>query len=157
MIKLTEAKSPDEFKIAIDLFKEYAIQIGVNLEFQNFSNEIENIESQYSRPKGVLFLANQEGNFPLGCCAIRELKDTICELKRMYLRKEGRGLGVGKQMLSKAIETARQMGYRKMRLDTLPSMTAAISLYQSVGFYDIEPYRYNPIPGTRYFEIDLIQ
>lgn len=157
MIKLVEAESPDEFKIAIYLFKEYAAQIGVDLEFQNFSGEIENIESQYSKPKGVLFLANQDGNFPIGCFAIRELDDTICELKRMYLKKEGRGLGVGKQMLRKAIEIARQMGYSKMRLDTLPTMTAAINLYQHTGFYEIDPYRFNPIAGTKYFEINLNQ
>ncbi|WP_055397583.1 GNAT family N-acetyltransferase [Flagellimonas eckloniae] len=125
------------------------------MEFQNFTNEIQNIEVQYSRPKGIIFIARNDENLPLGCFGIRVLEDSICELKRMFLKKEARGLGLGKQMLEKAIEAAKELGYQKMRLDTLPTMNAAIGLYKKVGFYEIEPYRFNPIQGTKYFELSL--
>lgn len=155
MVELTEGKSDEDFKTAIQLFKEYAAQIGVDLEFQNFTNEIQNIEIQYSRPKGIIFIARNDKNLPLGCFGIRALEGSICELKRMFLKKEARGLGLGKQMLEKAIETAKELGYQKMRLDTLPTMNAAIGLYKKIGFYEIEPYRFNPIQGTKYFEMSL--
>ncbi len=153
--EFTEVKSDKDYKTAIQLFKEYASQIGVDLEFQNFSNEIEEIERQYSRPKGVIFITYNEARSPLGCFGIRELEDSICELKRMYLKKEARGLGIGKRMLSKSIEIGKQLGYKKMRLDTLPTMQSAINLYKKVGFHEIEPYRYNPVDGAKYFEIEL--
>jgi len=155
MFKLIEAKSTKDFKTAVQLFKEYASQIGVDLEFQDFNKEIENIESQYSRPKGILFVARNDKNAPLGCFAIRELKARICELKRMYLKKEARGLGIGRKMLDESIEIGKELGYKKMRLDTLPEMHAAITLYQKAGFYEIAPYRFNPIKGSKYFEIEL--
>lgn len=155
MVKLIEAKSKNDFKTAVQLFREYASQIGVDLEFQNFTKEIENIEGKYSRPKGALLIARNENNVSLGCCAIRELEASICELKRMYLRKEARGLGIGKNMLSKSILIGKELGYQKMRLNTLPTMDSAIALYQRMGFYEIEPYRFNPIKGTKYFEIEL--
>lgn len=155
MIELREAKSKNEFKIAIQLFQEYAAQIGVDLEFQDFSKELETIEEHYSRPTGVLILAKNDKSSLLGCFALRALKSSICELKRMYVRKEARGLGIGKEMLRESIEIGKKLGYKKMRLDTLPTMGPAIALYQKMGFYEIEPYRFNPIKGTKYFEIEL--
>ncbi len=152
---LKEVQSPEGYDTAVNLFKEYAQEIGVDLEFQNFKKELENIEQQYSRPYGVIILATSEDNRVLGCFGIRKLEDTICELKRMYIRKNARGMSIGKQMLAKAIEIGIELGYAKMRLDTLPSMSAAIGLYEKMGFYPIEPYRYNPIEGTRYYELRL--
>ncbi len=156
-MELKEAKSDSEYKTAIQLFKEYVSQIGVDLEFQNFNEEIENIKSLYSRPKGVLFIALDDKRSPLGCVGIRKLENSICELKRMYLKEEARGLGIGKQLLKKAIEVGEELGYQKMRLDTLPIMHSAIDLYKRTGFYEIEPYRFNPIKGTKYFEIKLYE
>ncbi len=157
MIELEEATSEEDFKTAVVLFKEYAASLGVNLEFQNFSEEIENLESQYSRPKGIIFLATENNASTLGCFGIRELSGPICELKRMYLRQGARGRGIGKLMLERSIEVGRELGYRKMRLDTLPTMRTAIKLYEKMGFYEIKPYRFNPIDGTKYFEINLIE
>lgn len=157
MVKLIEAKSKNDFITAIQLFNEYASQIGVDLEFQNFSTEIENIEEQYSRPKGVLLIAVNDKTLPIGCFAIRELEASICELKRMYLRVETRGLGIGTKMLKESIAIGKELGYEKMRLDTLPTMDSAIALYQKMGFYEIEPYRFNPIKGTKYFEVKLFE
>lgn len=157
MIELIEAKSMNDFKTAIQLFQEYASQIGVDLEFQHFSKELETIEEHYSRPNGVLILARNRESAPLGCFAIRALKSSICELKRMYVREEFRGLGLGKQMLVKSIEIGKKLGYKKMRLDTLPTMGSAIALYQKMGFCQIEAYRFNPVKGTKYFEIKLTE
>ncbi len=154
MIQFQEAKSPEDFQLAVELFKEYADQIDTDLSFQKFEEEMENIEHQYSKPWGVLYLILQKEK-PVGCFAIRKFESTICELKRMYLREKVRGSGMGKTMLLHAIESAKSMQYQKMRLDTLPTMKPAIELYQKVGFYEIDPYRFNPIAGSKFFEIDL--
>ncbi|MDW3190833.1 MAG: GNAT family N-acetyltransferase [Cytophagales bacterium] len=154
MIQFQEAKSPEAFQLAVDLFKEYADQIETDLSFQNFDEEMENIEHQYSKPWGTLYLIYQKEALA-GCFAIRKFESTICELKRMYLRTSARGSGLGKTMLLEAIEAAKSMQYQKMRLDTLPTMKPAIELYQKVGFYEIDPYRFNPIPDSKFFEIDL--
>lgn len=143
------------YRIAAELFKEYARQIDIDLSFQNFHSELDQLQTQYAAPSGALFLVNDPKGQPMGCFAIRKLESTIAELKRMYLRKEARGLGLGKKMLAYALEQAALMGYSKIRLDTLPHMHAAISLYENLGFYEIEPYIYNPIDGAKYYEADL--
>lgn len=154
MIQFQEAKSPEDFQLAVDLFKEYADQIDTDLSFQNFEEEMENIEHQYSKPWGTLYLIRQKEELA-GCFAIRKFESTVCELKRMYLREKVRGGGLGKTMLLRAIEAARSMQYQRMRLDTLPTMKPAIELYQKIGFYEIDAYRFNPIVGSKFFEIDL--
>lgn len=156
IMELKEVKSYEEYKVATELFKEYAAQIGHDLEFQNFNEELQKIESHYSPPGGAIFIAYNEEDTPMGCFGIRKLDGSICELKRMYLKKEARGLGSGKRLLRKAIEVGRELGYQKMRLDTLPTMDSAIKLYEKTGFYKIESYRFNPIEGALYYEIKLV-
>lgn len=156
-MKLKEANSKKDYQQAAELFQMYASQIGVDLKFQNFSQEIKNLQAQYSRPFGILFLAYNAQEIPVGCFGIRALEGPICELKRMYVVKDTRGKGLGKRLLEKSIACAKELGYQKMRLDTLPSMLPAIGLYTKAGFYEIEPYRFNPIEGTKYFEIDFSQ
>ena len=155
LIKLTEITSASDYDIASKLFKEYASQIVIDLEFQNFNKEVENLEDQYSRPEGVIYIIYNQENYPIGCFGIRKLDSSISELKRMYLKEGYRGLGFGKKMMEKAIEAGKEMGYKKMRLDTLSTMDAAIGLYKSVGFYEIESYCFNPIQTAKYFEINL--
>ena len=155
MMEIVEVKLDEDYQIAAQLFKEYSTVIGIDLEFQNFSQEIATIKSQYSRPEGAIFLVYHEKNLASGCFGIRKLEDTICELKRMYLKTELQGLGIGKLMLEKSFECAKELGYQKMRLDTLSTMHAAISLYKKMGFYEIQPYRFNPIEGAKYFEVIL--
>ncbi len=138
-----------------NLFKEYALMLDVDLEFQNFGKEIKNLEVIYSKPYGVAFLITENYNNPIGCFAIRRFEDAICELKRMYIKIEFRRLGIGEKMIKRAIKEGKRLGYKKIRLDTLPKMNAAINLYRKVGFYEIQPYRFNPIEGTKYFEIGL--
>lgn len=154
-VKLVEAISKEDFQAAVELFRRYELEIDVDLCFQNFEEELKNIDKQYSRPDGILFLAKANNEKPIGCGGLRRWEDGICELKRMYLMEEGRGLGLGKTLLYKAIETAKDLGYSKMRLDTLPSMKVAIQLYEKNGFYEIDSYRHNPVEGVKYYERDL--
>ena len=155
MERLREAQSDKEYKIAIQLFREYASQIGIDLSFQDFDEEIINIHKQYSRPDGLLLIAYDINENPVGCIGVRRLTDSICELKRMYVKKEVRGQGLGKVLLAKALEIGKQLNYDRMRLDTLVTMNSAIQLYEKAGFYEIDPYRFNPEEGAKYFEIRL--
>ena len=155
MERLVAVKSSKEYKIAISLFKEYALQLGVDLSFQNFNQELQNIEQQYAKPNGVLYIVFDNNEKAIGCFGIRMFEDAICELKRMYVNKNYRGQGLGKRLLIKSIEVGKELGYKKMRLDTLPTMKAAIGLYKKTGFYEIPAYRFNPIEGIKYFEMAL--
>ena len=95
-------------------------------------------------------------DFPSGCFGVRKLTESICELKRMYLKPEIQGLGIGTILMERSFKFAKELGYEKMRLDTLDTMHAAIALYTKMGFYEIEPYRFNPLKGAKYFEVDLL-
>ena len=154
MLKFKEASDRKDYKLAADLFREYAAKLAVDLDFQDFNGELAQIDQIYGKPAGILFLAYEKAD-ALGCFGIRKLEEGICELKRMYLREEARGRGYGKELLSFAMSQARKLGYKKMRLDTLPDMQQAIRLYEKLGFYEIPAYRYNPVKGTRYLEIKL--
>ena len=156
MITLITATTPTHYQTAANLFQEYAAQLNVDLSFQNFGQELKTMKTQYALPKGILYLVNDKQENAVGCFGIRAFEGDICELKRMYLKTSFRGKGIGKLLLAKAIEVGKSLGYYKMRLDTLPNMISAITLYQKMGFYEIEPYRFNPIEGTKYFEVELI-
>ncbi len=157
MITLRTATTASDYDIAVHLFQEYATDLGFDLSFQNFSKELEDIAQQYSSPTGKLFLVFSDHTHPLGCAGVKKFEGTICELKRMYLRSEGRGQGIGKMLLQESIIAAKALGYTKMRLDTLPSMHSAIGLYKRFGFYEIEAYRYNPFAEALFFELDLAE
>jgi len=136
------------------LFLEYAQSLDIDLCFQNFDSELETLPGKYGPPDGALLLALVDG-MPAGCVALRKIDEKICEMKRLYVRDKYRGLGIGKQLISKIIEKARELNYRFIRLDTLVTMKKALELYKAFGFYDIEPYVYNPYEGARYMELKL--
>lgn len=155
MVEFRKAQSENDYVLARELFVEYASTLGVDLAFQNFSNELENISAEYGPPARCIYFVYTLDGFAIGCFAIRKFEDSICELKRMYLRRDFQGKGIGKLMLRKAMAVAKELGYKHMRLDTLPTMESAIRLYNAIGFYEILPYRFNPVAGTKYFEIEL--
>lgn len=154
MVVLREARNPEDMAMIRSLFREYAAGLGVNLSFQNFDEEIAGLPGAYAPPLGQLLTAFDD-DAPVGCVAVRAIDREISELKRLYVRPEGRGRGIGRQLASSAVEFARRAGYGRIRLDTLPSMNEAAALYTSMGFVEIPAYRHNPIAGTRFMELVL--
>ena len=154
MIALRFAESEEDMLRIRELFLEYASSLGFSLGFQNFDDDIMNLPGKYGRPKGRLILA-LDGEEIVGCVALREFDKDICELKRLYVKKESRGKGIGKLLTEKVIDEAISIGYSRMRLDTIDNMTQAMTLYRSMGFKEINAYRENPIEGARYFELIL--
>jgi len=140
----------DDLTIVRALITEYANSLGVDLSFQNLDHELATLDAFYEQ----ILVARDEQN-AAGCVALRRIDDEICEMKRLYVRPQFRGHDLGRRLAERIIEKARQRGYKRMRLDTLPTMTAAIPLYQSLGFVEIEPYRFNPVEGTRFLELNL--
>lgn len=155
MIRIEYVNSEKELKIVRELFVEYADSLGFDLEFQDFKTELKNLPGDYTPPSGCLLLAYEE-DILYGCVALRKFRDKICEMKRLYIRPECRGKGVGKALAIRVIEEAYKRGYKKMVLDTIDTMQTAITLYRGLGFKEIKPYRENPVPGARFFKLDLI-
>jgi ribosomal protein S18 acetylase RimI-like enzyme len=148
------AQSNADYIMAKSLIIEYGNEVGVDLFFQDFEAEIEKVNEVYKQPANC-FLLLIENDKAVGCAGIRVFKGKTAELKRMYIKAGYRGKGLGSILLEKAITQAKEMGYEKLRLDTLPSMQAAQHLYRKTGFYEIASYRFNPVDETKYFELDL--
>ena len=153
-IEIVDAHAGGSLDEARRLFGEYVASLGVSLDFQGFDAEVAALPGDYAPPGGRLLVALSEGQ-PAGCVALRALAEGICEMKRLYVRPAFRGAKVGRALVEAAVEEARRAGYARMRLDTLPSMERARVLYASMGFYEIPPYRYNPIEGTAFMELIL--
>jgi len=123
--------------------------------FQNFDKELAELPGDYAPPDGRMLLATYEGQLA-GCVALHKLDGAICEMKRLYLRPKFRGKGLGRVLAETVIHQARQIGYKRMRLDTVePMMKDAVAMYRRLGFKEIAPYRPNPISGTLYLELEL--
>jgi ribosomal protein S18 acetylase RimI-like enzyme len=154
-LQFAQAESPDQITHARELFLEYAQSLGFSLCFQNFDEELASLPGQYAPPDGRLLLAEYEGQLA-GCIALHKLEDSICEMKRLYLRPQFRGKGLGRALAEHVIAEARQIGYQRMRLDTVePVMKDAVAMYRRIGFREIEPYCTNPIAGALYMELQL--
>jgi putative acetyltransferase len=151
---LTESARPEDFAAARVLFREYAAELAVDLCFQGFEAELEQLTDLYSAPTGCLLIA-RAGERAVGCGALRRLADTVCEMKRLYVRAEARGTGLGRILAERLTAKGCALGYAKMRLDTLAHLTAARELYRSMGFAEIAAYYDNPLPGVVYMELDL--
>ena len=140
----------DDLSTVRELITEYATSLGVDLSFQDLDHELATLDSFYE----LILIARDETD-AAGCVALRRIDDATCEMKRLYVRPAFRGDNLGRRLAERIIGEARQRGYQRMRLDTLPTMTAAIPLYRSLGFVEIAPYRFNPVEGTRFMELAL--
>jgi putative acetyltransferase len=136
------------------LFAEYAASLSIDLAFQSFDDELAGLPGRYTPPDGALFVARVDGE-PIGCVGLRSLDAETCELKRLFVRPSQRGGGTGRRLLEEAVAEARRLGYRRLRLDTVPGMERAQALYERFGFREIAAYAQNPIAGTRFLELDL--
>jgi GNAT superfamily N-acetyltransferase len=152
---LIQAQTPEQFDQARALFKEYADWLQIDLCFQNFEKELADLPGDYVPPSGRLLLAYDNAELA-GCIALRRFDERTSEMKRLFLRDQFRGQGLGRQLINAIIQEAKQIGYACMRLDTLPPrMNDAIRLYRSCGFKEIDPYYKNPVPGALFMELDL--
>ena len=136
------------------LFQEYAASLGHSLCFQGFAEELATLPGKYAPPDGRLLVGQCDGQ-PVACVALRKFAEGICEMKRLYVRPAFRGRGFARQLARAAIDAAREAGYRAIKLDTLASMTAAVRLYESLGFRRTAAYYDNPLPDVVYFELLL--
>lgn len=154
MLEIIWAQTSQDLEQVQILWREYANSLDFDLDFQGFEQELAHLPGDYAPPQGLLLLANYQGQLA-ACVAIRQLEESICEMKRLYVRPEFRGLGIGRALAQLVIEQTRTMGYTVVRLDTAPSMEPARALYTSLGFKNISPYRYNPIEGAIFMELEL--
>ncbi|MEP6911201.1 MAG: GNAT family N-acetyltransferase [bacterium] len=154
-MKLIQVRSDEEVQQARRLFEEYAAWLGFDLCFQNFDKELAELPGAYSPPNGCLFLAVEIAQVA-GCVALRKIGEETGEMKRLYVRPEFRGKGLGRTLTERIIEAARDLGYQRLRLDTLPGkMDQAIGIYRSLGFKDIERYYNNPCEEAAFMELNL--
>lgn len=153
--RIEAAVTPIDLQVVSTLFQGYAASLPVDLGYQDFAAELAGLPGKYAEPKGALLLARDTAGAPLGCIALRPLDGETCEMKRLFLRPEARGMGLGRALAQAIIAAARDRGYRELRLDTLPSMTSAIALYEGLGFERIEPYYAPTPPGTVFMALTL--
>ena len=153
--ELRQAELPSEIVSIRELFLEYANSLGFSLCFQGFDQELAGLPGDYAPPRGRLLLATLEG-VAAGCVALHPLEGPICEMKRLYVRPQFRGRGLGKRLADEVIREARALSYQQLRLDTVePRMGEAVAMYRKMGFQEIAPYRPNPIEGALYMELTL--
>ena len=148
---MLELQRATDMTIVRELLLEYAAETALDLEFQGFGEEVRTLPGHYDP-----ILVATWSAVTAGCVALRSIDATTCEMKRLYVRPAFRGKQIGRALAEQIIEVAKRRGFRAMRLDTMPMMRSAIAMYESLGFRDIPPYRFNPVEGTRYLELDLI-
>ena len=153
-VKIKQATTEEDFAAARTLIEAYAVELNVDLCFQDFAEEIADLSGRYGPPGGCLLLAGAGGEL-VGCVAVRKLDDESCEMKRLYVQPQHRGTSVGRRLAELAIATAKTLGYEQILLDTLPDMSEAQALYASLGFKEISSYYRNPLAGVRYLACSL--
>ncbi len=140
--------------VVSELFREYQAELNVDLCFQGFEEELANLPDKYIEPTGCILLAEHESQI-IGCVAVRRTQNFICEMKRLYVRPEGRGISAGRLLAEGIIHEAKTLGFKKMQLDTLQRLSAAMALYDKLGFKRIPSYYDNPLSEVIYWELEL--
>lgn len=157
-VQILHASDADDLRAVRSLFEDYQADLGIDLCFQGFAAELDQLPGEYAPPAGALLLALVDGA-PAGCCAMRPLHNTdhlnACEMKRLFVRRSFRGFGLGRQLVEQTMAAAHLAGYTTMLLDTLSDMEAARALYQEAGFVEVAPYYHNPLPGAHYLKVSL--
>lgn len=154
--KIARVATPLDLGDTARLLRHYAASLDVDLAYQNFESELASLPGMYAPPAGALLLARHADETALGCVALRALEEQhVCEMKRLYVVPDARGLSLGRALVEAVVAEARLLGYREMRLDSLPSMRAAIGLYRRLGFVEIQPYYASPIEGTTFMRLQL--
>jgi GNAT superfamily N-acetyltransferase len=155
--RIVPVRTDDDLASVVELFRAYASSLDIDLSYQNFEAELQAMPGQYAPPAGELLLARTSDRRPVGCVGLRPIApEGCCEMKRLYVVPEARGTGIGEALVEAIIQTARRIGYREMRLDTLPTMSGAIALYRKCGFEPIEPYYETPVAGTIFLRRGLL-
>jgi ribosomal protein S18 acetylase RimI-like enzyme len=154
MTEIRAARFPEDLPLVREIFREYADSLNIDLGFQDFETELADLPGKYAAPGGMVLLAWNDAQV-IGSVAMRSLDNTVCEMKRLYVRPAGRGQQWGRRLAEALIRCAKDAGYEKIRLDTLPTMQAAQQLYSSLGFRAIDAYVFNPIAGTQFLELAL--
>lgn len=154
MADLRPAEFPEHLSDVRRLFRAYADGLGIDLAFQGFAEELASLPGKYAPPPGRLVLAWQDGE-AVGCVALRRIDSGTCEMKRLYVDPRMRGARLGRRLAQRICDEARAAGYRRMCLDTLPTMLPAVKLYRDLGFEPTAPYVFNPIPGAIFLALDL--
>jgi len=153
-MRIIPVTSPDEMEEIRRLFREYETLLGVDLSFQSFEDELATLPGKYAPPYGALLIA-VDGERTAGCVALRKKEEGVCEMKRLFVRPQFRGRGLGRRLAARIIDEALRRGYSTMLLDTLDRLQVAMKLYQSLGFVETEPYYRNPLRGVVYWKLDL--
>lgn len=157
MIRTIDAATPEHIQIVSEMMLEYSEWLGFDLGFQGFEEELASLPGKYAPPDGALVLAYID-NKPVGMVAMRPVGAGACEMKRLFVRPEGRGSGIGRRLVVEIMHRARAAGFSKMRLDTVAGkMDKAIGLYREFGFEEIAPYYVSPVEHTLFFEADLLR
>jgi putative acetyltransferase len=154
MTRIERARFPEDLDAVKAIFREYIGSTSVSLDFQNYEDELATLPGKYAAPRGGLLLARQADRI-VGCAGIREVDETACEMKRVYVRPAARGLNIGRRLVERVLDEARAAGYARICLDVLPEFEAARQLYESLGFVAAAPVTFNPVPGTKFLGMDL--
>jgi GNAT superfamily N-acetyltransferase len=156
LFTIAPVTTADDLAATIKLFRAYASSLDVDLAYQDFEAEMAAMPGKYAPPAGALLLARDRSGTPVGCVGLRPIEPHgCCEMKRLYVTLDGRGFGLGEKLVRAVVTEARRIGYREMRLDTLPSMIGAIGLYTKLGFEPIAPYYETPVVGTHFMRLSL--
>ena len=154
--QIEPVRSAADLEATVQLFQAYVTSLGIDLAYQDFATEVATMPGKYAPPSGELLLARDAKGEPLGCVGLRSLPhDGCCEMKRLYVSPSGRGLGLGRKLVDAILKEATRIGYREIRLDTLPDMVEALALYRQAGFTPINSYYLTPVVGTKFLSRSL--